>query len=196
MASGGSWPSSLGTLEIDELIRLWLMVSPGCRLPRVFHITADGYPTRGPDATTEDLSTHHGGRWNIDGRHRYWDDKDYWAVVSELRRMTDGWSSASPRSRRCPPTVTPSTHSSCRPAPALAIAGSSAPPAIEIMPKQAVLREDGDPDDTPGYLLALRVLQTEAAAVAVTREAAELQATLQAAAAMEAAAEALMSMLH
>ena len=51
------------------------------------------------------------------------------------------------------------------------------------------LREDGDPDDCPGYLIALRASQAEAAAVEA-REAAELQAALDAAAAMAAAAEA------
>ncbi|KAF7098935.1 hypothetical protein CFC21_100625, partial [Triticum aestivum] len=45
-----SWPTSLGTPERVELIRLGLMVPPGCRLPHAFHITADGYPTRGPGA--------------------------------------------------------------------------------------------------------------------------------------------------
>ena len=64
---------------------------------------------------------------------------------------------------------------------------------MELPPEQLVLREDGDPDDTPGYLVALRA---SAAAAAAAREAAEQAATIQAAAAIppvvpQAEAEAL-----
>ncbi|XBH95555.1 hypothetical protein VPH35_086098 [Triticum aestivum] len=216
MASDGggrSWPTSLGTPETDELIRLGLMVSSGCRLPHVFHITADGYPTRGPGANPDELRQHVGGRWNIAGRARFWEGKNYWAVVAQARRelRTGGSSSAargsssaprrppsaaapSPssssalrRPRRPPPAAAPSPSSSRRPVPA--IARPASPPVVEIPPEQFALREDGDPDDCPGYLIALRASQAEAAA-AEAREAAELQAALDAAAAMAAAAEA------
>ncbi|XBI58203.1 hypothetical protein VPH35_039457 [Triticum aestivum] len=83
---GGTWPSSLRTPETDELIDVGLMVPPGCRLPREFHIIADGYPTRGPGMMPDELRRHRGGRCNIADRHRYWDGKDYWAVVGELQQ--------------------------------------------------------------------------------------------------------------
>ncbi|KAF7039978.1 hypothetical protein CFC21_049915 [Triticum aestivum] len=187
---GGAWPTSLGTPDTDELIRLGLMVLPGCRLPHIFHITADGYPTRGPGATPEELRGHEGGRWNIAGRTRFWTGKDFWKVVAQARRdsETGGPSSAPRRPHRHPPAAMPSPSSSGRPVPTLA--GPAAPPAVEIPPEQFALREDGDPNDCPGYLIALWASQTEAAAAAEAREAAELQAALDAAAAMAAAAEA------
>ncbi|KAM3191952.1 hypothetical protein ACQJBY_069284 [Aegilops geniculata] len=203
---GRSGPTSLGTPETDELIRLGLMVPPGCRLPHAFHITADGYPTRGPGASPDELCQHVGGRWNIVGRTRFWEGKNYWAVIAQARRelRTAGSSSAprrvhaaaapsassSPalrRPRRPPPAVAPSPSSSRRPVPA--IARPASPPVVEIPPEQFALREDGDPGDCPGYLTALRASQAEAVA-AEAREAAELQAALDAAAAMAAAAEA------
>ena len=67
--------------------------------------------------------------------------------------------------------------------PAAAPTAPPLPPAVEIPAEQVVLREEDDLDDTPGYLIALRA--SEAAAVA--REAAEMQAALDAAAAMVAA---------
>ncbi|XBJ12040.1 hypothetical protein VPH35_016639 [Triticum aestivum] len=184
---GGAWPTSMGTPDTDELIWLGLMVPPGCRLPHIFHITADGYPTRGPGATPEELRRHEGGRWNIADRTRFWMGKDFWKVVAQARRdsETGGPSSAPRRPRRPPPAPSPS--SSRRPVPMLA--GPAAPPAVEIPPEQFAPREDGDPDDCPGYLIALRASQAEAAA-AEAREAAKLQAALDAAAAMAAAAEA------
>ncbi|XBI42191.1 hypothetical protein VPH35_126551 [Triticum aestivum] len=212
-----SWPTSLGTPETDELIRLGLMVPPGCRLPHAFHSTADGYLTRGPGANPDELRQHVGGRWNIAGRARFWEGKNYWAVVAQARRelRTGGSSSAargsssaprrppsaaapSPssssalrRPRRPPPAAAPSPSSSRRPVPAIARAAS--PPVVEIPPEQFALHEDGDPDDCPGYLIALRASQAEAApaaAAAEARVAAELQAALDAVAAMAAAAEA------
>lgn len=166
----------MGTPETDELIRLGLMVPPGCRLPKAFRITAEGYPTRGGGATPEELRRHRGGRWNLDGRHAFWDGKDFWAVVAERRRAA----------RRRGPAPAPA-------APPVPPAAPPVPPAVEIPAEQVVLREEGDPDDTPGYLLALRASQAEAtaaAAAAAAREAADLQAALDAAAAMAAAEEA------
>ncbi|XBH70852.1 hypothetical protein VPH35_098428 [Triticum aestivum] len=204
---GGSWPTSLSTPETDELIRLGMMVPPGCRLPHAFHIIADGYPTRGPGASPDELRRHEGGRWNIVGRARFWKCKDYWTVVAQARRESrTGGSSSAPRGsssaprgsssaprrpRRPPPAAAPSPSSFRRPVPTLARPAS--PPVVEIPPEQFALREDGDPDDCPGYLIALRASQAEAAAAAAAaeaREAAELQASLDAAAAMAAAAEA------
>ncbi|XBI56322.1 hypothetical protein VPH35_037947 [Triticum aestivum] len=171
---GGSWPTSLSTPETDVLIRLGMMVPPGCRLPHVFCITADGYPTRGPGASPDELRRHEGGRWNIVGR----------ASLGGSSSAPRGSSSAP---RRPPPAAAPSPSSSRRPVPALARPAS--PPVVEIPPEEFAPREDGDPDDFPGYLIALRASQAEAAA-AEAREAAELQAALDAAAAMAVAAEA------
>ncbi|XBI73150.1 hypothetical protein VPH35_066954 [Triticum aestivum] len=215
---GSSWPTSLGTPETDELIRLGMMVPPGCRLPRAFHITADGYPTRGPGATPDELRQQEGGRWNIIGRARFCKGKNYWVVVAQARReLRTGGSSSGPggssfavrgsssaprrprrpppaaapspsSSRRPPPAAAPSPSSSCRPVPA--IARPASPPVVEIPSEQLTLREDGDPDDYPGYLIAQRASQAEAAVAAAdakVREAAEPQAALDAAAAAEAA---------
>ncbi|KAE8817777.1 hypothetical protein D1007_04546 [Hordeum vulgare] len=50
-----------------------------------------------------------------------------------------------------------------------------------------ILREDGDPDDSPGILVAVRASQATAAAVAAAaREEAEIAAAIQATAAVEA----------
>ncbi|XBH74469.1 hypothetical protein VPH35_101413 [Triticum aestivum] len=108
--SSGSCPTSLGTPDTNELIRLRLMVPPGCRLPHIFRITADGYPTRGPGATPDELRRHEGGCWNIVGRIRFWRGKDFWKVVGQARREweTGGSSSAPRRPRRRPPAATPS----------------------------------------------------------------------------------------
>ena len=95
-----------------------------------------------------------------------------------------GSSSVPRRPRHPPPVAAPSPSSSCRPVPA--IARPASPPVVEIPPEQFALREDSNPDDCPGYLIALRVSQAEAAAAAA-READELQAALGAAAAAEAA---------
>ncbi|XBI06005.1 hypothetical protein VPH35_134078 [Triticum aestivum] len=194
--SGGSWPTSLSTPETDKLIRVGLMVPPGCRLPHTFRMTADGYPTWGPDASWDELRRHEGGRWNIVGFAKFWKGKDYWRVVAQARRelRTGGSSSAPRRPRRPPPAAAPSPSSSRRPVPT--ITGPASPPVVEVPPEQFTLREDGDcrdPDDCPGYLIGLRASLAEAAAAAAAaeaREAVELQAALDAAAAMAAAAEA------
>ncbi|XBI84843.1 hypothetical protein VPH35_093066 [Triticum aestivum] len=204
---GSSWPTSLGTPETDELIRLGMMVPPGCRLPHAFHITADGYPMRGPGVTPDELRQHEGGRWNIVGRTRFWKGKNYWVIVAQARRelrtrgsssgpggsssAARGSSSAPRRPRRPPPAAAPSSSSSRRPVPA--IARPASPPVVKIPPEQFALREDGDPDDCPDYLIALRASQAEAAAATVAaeaRDAAELQAALDAAVAMAATVEA------
>lgn len=35
-------------------------------------------PDEGAGATPEQLRRHIGGRWNPDGRHAFWDSKDFW----------------------------------------------------------------------------------------------------------------------
>lgn len=62
--------------------------------------------------------------------------------------------------------------------------GTRARRPLSLPPEQVVLREDGDPDDTPGCLVALR------AVAAAAREAAEIAAALEAAGALEAEAAA------
>nr|XP_040252049.1 SH3 domain-containing protein C23A1.17-like [Aegilops tauschii subsp. strangulata] len=57
------------------------------------------------------------------------------------------------------------------------------PPEIELPPEQVILREDGDPDDTPRYHVAVRASEATAAAAAV-KDAAEIAAAIQAAEAM------------
>ena len=145
---------------------------------------------RGPGTTPEEKRTHAGGRYNILGRHAFWDDKEYDTVIGSSRLAESG---VTPdligdrrrllvprprpvaRGRRAPPP--------CAPEPV----DPPAPPEVELPPEQLVLREDGDPDDTPGYLVALRESVAAAAAAeaaAAAREAAEQAAAIQAAAAI------------
>ncbi|KAF7062650.1 hypothetical protein CFC21_069225 [Triticum aestivum] len=174
-----AWPSSLSTPETEELYRFGLLVPPGCRLPDR-KLDKDGYPRRGPGATAEEKRT--GGRNNIAGRHAFWDGKDYAAVIRECR-LTESGDTADlvprprpeARGRRAPPPPAPAT------------ANPPAPPEVELPPEQLVLREDGDPDDTPGYLVPLRASVAAAAAAeaaAAAREDAEQAAAIQAAAAI------------
>ncbi|XBI40052.1 hypothetical protein VPH35_124709 [Triticum aestivum] len=175
-----AWPSSLSTSETEELYRFGLLVLPGCRLPHDWKLDKDGYPRRGPGATAEEKWT--GGCNNIAGRHAFWDDKDYAAVIRACRLAESGGTAdlvprprPEARGRPAPPP------------PAPAIADPPAPPEVELPPEQLVLREDGDPDDTPGYLVALRASVAAAAAAeaaAAAREAAEQAAAIQAAAAI------------
>ncbi|KAM3272018.1 hypothetical protein ACQJBY_042298 [Aegilops geniculata] len=173
-----AWPSSLSTPETEELYRFGLLVPPGCRLPHDWKLDKDGYPRRGPGATAEEKRT--GGRNNIAGRHAFWDGKDYAAVI-RARRLAESGGTADlvsrprpeARGRRAPPPPAPAT------------ADPPAPPEVELPPEQLVLREDGDPDDTPGYLVALRAsVAAAAAAEAAAREAAEEATAIQAAAAI------------
>ena len=57
---------------------------------------------------------------------------------------------------------------------------------MELPPEQVVLREDGDPNDTLGWHVALRVSEAAAlaSAAAAAREATEVAAAIEAAAAM------------
>ncbi|KAE8786191.1 hypothetical protein D1007_39975 [Hordeum vulgare] len=121
-----SWPLSLDQPATEELYRYGLLVPPGCRLAKPWQINKNGYATQGNPATAEELRTHRGGRYNIRGRHAFWDGKNYNAVIAQLhpRRQV-----AVPQ----PPLAAPPV-----------------PPEFDLPPEQVVLREDGDPDDTPG----------------------------------------------
>ncbi|KAI4986745.1 hypothetical protein ZWY2020_019375 [Hordeum vulgare] len=69
-------------------------------------------------------------------------------------------------------------------------AAPQVPAEFDLPPEQVVLREDGDPDDTPGLLVALHASHATApAAVAAeaVREEAEIAAAIQAAQALGAA---------
>ncbi|KAI5008409.1 hypothetical protein ZWY2020_009457 [Hordeum vulgare] len=164
-SGGGSalksnWPNSLDQPATEELYRLRLLVPPGCRLAKPWRISKDGYPTKGDPATAEELRTHRGGRYNVHGSHTFWDSKSYNAVVAQLR----------PRRRAAVPQPPP--------------AAPPVPEEFDLPPEQIVLREDGDPDDTPGLLVALCASQATAAAAAVAevmREEAEIAAAIQAA---------------
>ncbi|KAI5003382.1 hypothetical protein ZWY2020_030542 [Hordeum vulgare] len=68
----------------EELYRYGLLVPPGCRLAKPWRINKDGYATQGDPATAEELRTHRGGRYNIRGRHAFWDGKNYNAVIAQL----------------------------------------------------------------------------------------------------------------
>ncbi|VAI23400.1 unnamed protein product [Triticum turgidum subsp. durum] len=174
-----TWPSSLSTPKTEELYRFGLLVPPGCRLPHDWKLGKDGYPRCGPGATAEEKRT--GGRNNIAGRHAFWDGKDYAAVIGAYRLAESGVTPDLIGDRRR--LLVPRPHPAARgrrapPPPAPAPADPPAPPEVELPPEQLVLREDGDPDDMPGYLAALR------ASAAAASEAAEQAAAIQAAAAI------------
>ncbi|VAH70903.1 unnamed protein product [Triticum turgidum subsp. durum] len=186
--SGGSWPTSLSTPETDELIRLGMMVPPDCRLPHVFDITADGYTTRGPGASPDELRRHEGGRWNIVGRARLvvWPGRlVVWPgrlVVCPARLVfCPALAPPSPSGGRAVSKLVPPSSSRPRPA--------RLPSRCRDPTRVVHTGEDSDLDDCPGYLIALRASQAEAAA-AEAREATEQQAALDVAAAMAPAAEA------
>ncbi|KAI5021804.1 hypothetical protein ZWY2020_058534 [Hordeum vulgare] len=84
-APESNWPLSLDQLATEELYRFGLLVPPGCRLAKPWRINKDGFTTQGDPATAEELRTHCGGRYNIHGRHAFWDGKNYNAVIAQLR---------------------------------------------------------------------------------------------------------------
>ncbi|KAI5016783.1 hypothetical protein ZWY2020_006672 [Hordeum vulgare] len=143
-----------------------LLPRAGCHLAKSWRISKDAYPTKGDPPTAEELRTHQGGRYNARGHHAFWDGKSYYAVVAQLR----------PKRREAVPQPPP--------------AAPPVPEEFDLPPEQIVLREDGDPDDTPGLLVALRASQAAAAAAAAAeaaREEAEIAAAIQAVQAMGAA---------
>ncbi|KAM3212322.1 hypothetical protein ACQJBY_065416 [Aegilops geniculata] len=189
-----AWPTSIGVPETLELHRYCLPVPPGCRLPRNWKIDEDGYATPGPDATEEELCNHSGSRHNIEGRKRFWCGKDYWEVMAAFRLAAAGetpdLTGRSGRLRAPPPPHDRHRRGSghgVHPAPAPAPAAPPSPPGIDLPPEQVILREDGDPDDTPGYHVAVRASEA-AAAAAEAMEAAEIAAAIQAAEAAQQAA--------
>ncbi|VAH12887.1 unnamed protein product [Triticum turgidum subsp. durum] len=190
----GAWPTSIGVPETEELHHYCLPVPLGYRLPRNWKIDAEGFATPGPDTTEEELRNHSGGRHNMECRKRFWCGKDYWEVMAAFRLAAAGetpdLTGRSGRLRTPPPP-----HDRRRrggghgvyPAPAPAPAAPPSPPGIELPPEQVILREDGDPDDTPGYHVAIRASEA-AAAAAEAMEAAEIAAAIQAAEAAQQAA--------
>ncbi|KAM3293074.1 hypothetical protein ACQJBY_036573 [Aegilops geniculata] len=185
-----AWPTSIGVPETLELHRYCLPVPPGCRHPRNWKIDADGYATPGPGATEEEIRNHSGGRHNIEGRHQFWCGKDYWEVMAAFCLAAAGetpdLTGRSGRLRAPPPPHDRHRRGGVHgvhPAPAPA---PPSPPGIDLPPEQVILREDGDPDDTPGYHVAVRASEA-AAAAAEAMEAAEIAAAIQAAEAAQQA---------
>ncbi|KAE8788635.1 hypothetical protein D1007_37200 [Hordeum vulgare] len=160
-APESNWPQSLDKPLTQELYNFGLLVPSGCRLAKPWRICKDGYPALDNPATPEQLRVHPGGRYNTRGRHAYWDGKNYNGVITRRRRHPTSPSGGDP-----PPT-------SGGPG-----GGPSVPAEYEVPPEQFVLREDGDPDDSPGLLVAIRASQATAAAVA--REETEIAAAIQA----------------
>ncbi|KAM3193978.1 hypothetical protein ACQJBY_070557 [Aegilops geniculata] len=168
-APGGVWPSSLTLGQTEDLFRFGLLVSPAAKVPRPWRIFADGYTTQGPTATNAELSAHPSGRFNRRNRRRFWRGNRFNDVIGAFKRAARGLPvgditcDAGPsclRGRAPPPGPAP-------PAPAEAV----------IPPEVAALRQEGDPEDTPGLLAAL-ARSAEEAAAAVTREAEEQAAAL------------------
>ncbi|KAI4966622.1 hypothetical protein ZWY2020_037827 [Hordeum vulgare] len=165
-APESNWPLSLDQPATEELYQFGLLIPPGCRLAKPWRINKDGYTTHGDPATAKELRTHRGGRYNIRGCHASWDGKNYNAVIAQLRPMRGA---AVPQP---PPAATP------------------VPVEFDLPPEQVVMCEDGDPDDTPGLLVALRASQATAAAATAAeaaREEAEIATAIQEAKALAAA---------
>nr|XP_020175783.1 proline-rich receptor-like protein kinase PERK10 [Aegilops tauschii subsp. strangulata] len=192
----GSWPTSLGEPETEELHRYCFLVPPGCRIPRNWKIDADGYSTPGPGTSEEELRSHSGGRHNAIGRRNFWRGKDYWEVIAAFRLAAAGVTpdlmGGSGRLRAPPPPPDRRRRAGRHGAHPPAAPAPTAPPSspeLELSPEQVILREDGDPNDTPGYHVALRASEAaaarEAAEVAAAIEAAEAMAAEQAAMALE-----------
>ena len=182
-APGGHWPSSLTLGQTEDLAWFGLYVPPEAKLPRPWRISADGFPTQGVPATPAELRAHPGGRYNRKGRRHFWKGKRFDNVIGAFKRAARGLpvgditGEAGPsglRGRAPPPGPAP-------PAPAEAV----------IPPEVAALRQDGDPEDTPGLLAALARSAEEAAAAAAreAEEASEIAAAIQAAEAMAAEEE-------
>ncbi|KAE8792004.1 hypothetical protein D1007_33637 [Hordeum vulgare] len=124
----------------------------------------------------EQLRTHPGGRHNIRVRHAFWDGKSYYDIINRHRQAAAAAGNADGIQRRRRATIP-------HPPPAApAMAPMVAPPEYEVPSEQFVLREVGDPDDSPGLLVALRASQTTTAAAA--REEAEIAAAIQVATAL------------
>ncbi|KAI4972795.1 hypothetical protein ZWY2020_003720 [Hordeum vulgare] len=146
-AGGGAppsiWPSSLDVPATEELHHYALLVLLGCRLAKPWRVGKDGYVTLGAVTTVEELWTHRGSRYNIHGWHIFSDDKSFNDVINQHRRASAAAGNpVNPGgSRRWRRAVTP------QPPPI-------APLEVELPPEQVVLHEDGDPDDSPGLLVA------------------------------------------
>ncbi|KAI4971250.1 hypothetical protein ZWY2020_002164 [Hordeum vulgare] len=109
-------------------------------------------------------------------QHAYWDGKNYNDVIRRYRQAAAaGGAEGIPRRRRA---AIP------HPPPAAPVVAPPVPAEYEVPPEQFVLREDGDPDDSPGPLVAMRASQVTAEAATTAREEAEIAAAIQATAAV------------
>ncbi|KAE8790194.1 hypothetical protein D1007_35529 [Hordeum vulgare] len=157
-APESNWPQSLDEPLTQELYNFGLLVPRGCRLAKPWRICKDGYPTLDNPATPEQLRVHPDGHYNTRGG-------------GGRRRR---WHPASP------------SGGDPHPPPTAPVVAPAVPAEYEVPPEQFVLREDGDPGDSPGLLVAMRASQATAAAVAATSEEAEIAAAIQATAAVRA----------
>ncbi|KAI4969667.1 hypothetical protein ZWY2020_000581 [Hordeum vulgare] len=85
-ASESNWPQSLNKPLMQELYGFGLLVPSGCRLAKSWRICKDGYPTLDNPATPEQLRVHPSGRYNICGRHDYWDGNNNNDVIRRYRQ--------------------------------------------------------------------------------------------------------------
>lgn len=167
----GSWPSSLTLGQTEDHVRFGLYVLPVVKVPRLWRISTDGYATQGPSTTEAELRIHLGGWWNIKNQRHFWNGKQLDNVITLFKcaarglpaDATGGAGPSRPRGRARAAVAAP------------AIAPTSADVAIPL--EQAALQQDGDPEDTPGFLAALARSAEEAA-----EEAASLSTTVAAAA--------------
>nr|XP_020173937.1 testis-specific gene A8 protein-like [Aegilops tauschii subsp. strangulata]XP_040253621.1 testis-specific gene A8 protein-like [Aegilops tauschii subsp. strangulata]XP_040258537.1 testis-specific gene A8 protein-like [Aegilops tauschii subsp. strangulata] len=181
-APGGVWPSSLTQGQTEDLFRFGLFVPPAAKVPWPWRISADGYPTQGPPATNAELSAHPGGRFNRKNRRRFWKGKRFNDVIGAFKRAARGLPVGDITGEAGPSRLRGRGHAP-PPGPA-----PPAPAEAVIPPEVAALRQDGDPEDTPGLLAALAWSSEEAAAAAAreAEEASEIAAAIQASEAMAA----------
>ena len=124
----------------------------------------------GPPPTREQLHAFPGGRYNWRARRRFWRRKNIDIVLGVFRDAASGRTigditgeAGTSRGRRHhgpPPAAPTAPAQQAPPDPAL----------VEIPLAQAVLAQDGDPDDTPGLLAVLARSAEEEAAVATREE--------------------------
>lgn len=157
-APAGSWPSSLGIPEAMELRRYNILVPPSSRLPGTWHISAAGYAVEGLAAPRSEVRTFPGDRWNALGRRRFWEGRHWDDILRECRAGRLVLPPPPAAGARRPP---PPPAAAAPPPPAGLALLPPAVPEVEIPPEQRALRQEGDPDDKPGFLAAFLRSTTE-----------------------------------
>ncbi|KAI5005666.1 hypothetical protein ZWY2020_032909 [Hordeum vulgare] len=143
-----NWPLNLDKPLTEELHRYGILVPPRCRLAKSCKVSKDGFPTLPPPRDA-------GGAPDPSRRPSQRPRPARFLGRKKLPRRhhpapAGVGGGGQPRRHTAPPEA-----SGANPPPP-----PVAPPEYELPPERFVLREDGDPDDSPGLLVALRASQT------------------------------------